>query len=230
MGLCAALAGCKEPPPTPATQAAASQPSAKPETAPTTKADTGISLFDGKTLGKWVDCNFAGGGEIVVEDGNLILRVGERLTGIRWTGEPPPKANYEVSLKAKRVDGSDFFCGLTFPVADAHASLIVGGWGGALVGISSIDGDDAAHNEFKTYGSFEDNTWYAIRVRVTADKILAFIDDKKVIEVPTAGKKFSLRGDIEEATPLGIASFQTTAALRDIRLTKLASDEKAPAR
>ena len=47
-----------------------------------------------------------------------------------------PKINYEVALDAMRVSGSDFFCGLTVPVNDSFCSLIVGGWGGGLGGVS----------------------------------------------------------------------------------------------
>jgi hypothetical protein len=180
-----------------------------------------MNLFDGKSLGRWKDTNYAGSGEARVEEGNIILPVGERLSGVNWVGEELPKVNYELSLQAKRVDGSDFFCGLTFPIGDSFASLIVGGWGGALVGVSCIDDEDAAHNSAKSYHTFEDNKWYTVRVRVTPDKLEAWLDQEKIVDVPTTGKKFSLRGDIEESKPLGIASFQTTAAIRGIHLMKL---------
>lgn len=44
------------------------------------------------------------------------------------------------------MSSSEFFCGLTVPVRTGTecVSLIVGGWGGSLVGISSIDGLDAS--------------------------------------------------------------------------------------
>ena len=104
------------------------------------------SLFDGKTLGKWVSTNFGGEGEVRVEDGAITLDAGASLTGINYTG-PVLKTNYEISLDAQRIQGTDFFCGLTVPVGDSYASLIVGGWGGSLCGISSIDDKDAARND-----------------------------------------------------------------------------------
>ena len=75
-----------------------------------------------------------------------------------------------------RVDGIDFFCGLTFPVADSHASFIVGGWGGTVVGISSIDGMDASENATTKYVKFQLKRWYKIRIRVTPTSIQAWID------------------------------------------------------
>ena len=37
--------------------------------------------------------------------------------------------DYELRLEAKRVEGGDFFCGLTFPVGKEYCTLILGGWG-----------------------------------------------------------------------------------------------------
>ena len=66
-----------------------------------------------------------------------------------------PKMNYVVILEAKRIKGSDFFCGLTFPFNDEFATLIVGGWGGTVVGLSSIGGLDASENETARMKKFE---------------------------------------------------------------------------
>ena len=79
-------------------------------------------------------------------------------TGITHTN-PLPKINYEVTLKAMKIDGSDFFCGLTFPVNDAFCTLIAGGWGGGLVGLSSLDNYDASENETSTFRGFEKKRW-----------------------------------------------------------------------
>ena len=197
----------------------AAPPTTKPSTTkPATRPmDEGVSLFDGKTLGKWKVMDYAGAGEPHVEDGTLILPVGERLTAVVWTGEFP-KVDYEVSFQAQRIDGTDFFVGLTFPIVDSHASLILGGWGGATCGISSIDGEDAVHNDVRSFRTFEKGKWYRVRLRVTAKKLETWVDDDKIIDLDTTGKKLSLRSDIEESKPLGFASFATTSGLKDIRM------------
>ena len=69
-----------------------------------------------------------------------------------------------------KIEGADFMCGLTFPVGDSHASLILGGWGGTVAGISSIDGHDASENETSSFISFPKDRWYTIRMRVTPNK------------------------------------------------------------
>jgi Domain of Unknown Function (DUF1080) len=190
---------------------------------PPTKAAPAVnwqSLFDGKTLGKWQTSDFAGHGAPEVEDGNLLLPFGEALTGVTYTGEVP-KMNYEVELQAKKVDGSDFFCGLTFPVNDSFASLICGGWGGTVVGISSLDEKDANRNETRSSRKFDKDKWYTLRMRILPDRLQAWIDNEKVVDVVTTGRKISTRVEVEASKPLGISSYQTTAALRQIRIRTL---------
>src|SRR6187401_3395711 len=99
------------------------------------------SLFDGKTLAGWKITDFGGEGEVSVEDGQIIMRMGQPLTGITWKdGAGLPKDDFEISLQAMKRKGDDFFCALTFPVRDSHASFVIGGWAGTVVGLSSING------------------------------------------------------------------------------------------
>ncbi len=179
-----------------------------------------IRLFDGRTLAGWKATDFGGQGKVLVRDGRLVLEDGSPLTGITWT-RPFPTSNYEVSLEAMRVDGIDFFCGMTFPVGNEFCSLIVGGWAGTVVGLSSINGDDASENETTDYMRFEKGQWYRIRLRVTDERIEAWIDQEKFVDVPRKDRSFSLRIEVDPSKPFGIASFLTTAALRNMTLERL---------
>lgn len=176
------------------------------------------SLFDGQSLTGWRATDFGGGGRVELQKGLLVFGMGEPFVGVNYTNEIS-KVNYEVALEAMRVAGSDFFCGLTFPVGDSFASLIVGGWGGSVVGISCIDGSDASENETTQFINFDTGRWYRIRLRVSEKKIEAWIEQKKVADVVTAGRKISVRfGDIELSKPFGLASWTTSAAFRGIRI------------
>ena len=84
------------------------------------------SLFDGKNLGQWNITDFGGQGDVYVKDGSIFMEMGNDMTGITWSG-PVVKMNYEITLDAKRVTGSDFFCALTFPVGENPCSLVLGG-------------------------------------------------------------------------------------------------------
>ena len=177
-------------------------------------------LFDGKSLDGWKQSGFGGEGEARVENGTLTIPMAERLSGITYTGEVP-KANYEVEVEARRVAGTDFFVGLTFPVGESHASLILGGWGGSVCGISSLDGDDANHNETRKLMRLKRNQWYTARVRVEPERIRVWLDGKPLIDVDTKGKTVDIRAEVGPSKPFGLATFATTAEVKRIRLRDL---------
>ncbi|MCD6338818.1 MAG: DUF1080 domain-containing protein [Verrucomicrobia bacterium] len=185
------------------------------------------SLFDGKTLKGWKITDFAGHGPVYVKDGKMILEMGAILTGVNGPTNLF-KTNYEIVLDAMRVDGTDFFCGLTFPVGDSCCSLIVGGWGGGVVGISSLDDLDASMNETTTFMNFENDRWHRIRVCVTTERLQAWIGKQKVADVAIKGRRITVRpGEIELSQPFGIATYQTTGAFRNIMWRPLSREEAA---
>ena len=179
------------------------------------------SLFDGKTLGSWQRSKFGGDGAVSVDNGQIILETGKPFTGITWNGPEPPTTNYEIALQAMRVEGRDFFAGITFPVGDSSCSLILGGWGGTVIGLSSVNGEDASQNQTSQSTEFELGRWYSVRIRVTNATIEIWLDDRQIIKQERKGNKISIRVDMEPSLPLGIASYRTKAALRDLRLRKL---------
>ncbi len=178
------------------------------------------TLFDGKTLKGWEAAVFGGDGEVEVKDGCIHMGFGEMLTGVTYKKEFPV-TDYEIRLEAKRVDGIDFFCALTFPVDKSHCSLIVGGWAGAVVGLSCIDDRDASENDTTKYVKFDDRRWYRIRVRVTSDRIQAWIDDDLMADQEIRNRKISIRPEVDLCKPLGIAAWQTRAALRKLEYRRL---------
>jgi hypothetical protein len=186
------------------------------------QATDSTMIFDGKSLTGWEITNFGPQGPVYVSGGEIILGMGEGCTGITWKGNFPP-VNYEVSLDARRVAGNDFFCGMTFPVGKDPCTLIVGGWGGTTVGLSSIDGLDASDNNTRKLMSFEKNRWYHIRLEVTDKSIKAWIDSLNVVDFTIGSWKLSIRPEVELSRPFGIASWNTTAALKNIRVKPLST-------
>jgi len=114
---------------------------------PAKPKDDGKDLFNGKDLSGWTKTEFGGEGEVQVKDAKIIVNQGASLSGVHYTNAIPARKDYQITLEAMKIEGDDFFCGLTFPVNDTQCSLILGGWGGGVVGISSIDGMDASENE-----------------------------------------------------------------------------------
>jgi hypothetical protein len=212
-------AGCSRPLKEPVSAKTTSSATA-PATTTASSAKAG-TLFDGKTLTGWEVTDFAGHGPVTVENGEVRVGLGH-MTGITLTNTNDlPRMNYEVSLEAMRVDGSDFFCALTFPVGKDHCSFIVGGWGGGVVGLSNINSEDASQNETTKYMNFANNKWFRIRVRVVPGKIQAWIDDDAVVDVETAEKTIGLRIETESCIPLGLATWNTAAAWKNIQVKKL---------
>jgi hypothetical protein len=210
-----------EPQPAPV-QVAPAVTAAKTETKTTPVPETGreISLFDGKTLGQWKATDFGGQGEVSVKDGAIHMAMGSYMTGITWTG-PVIRMNYEITLEAMRVEGSDFFCGLTFPVGEKPCTLVLGGWGGSLCGLSSIDHFDASENSTTRMIGFENGKWYRVRLRVVPNRIQAWLNDEDLVDADITDKNIDIRIEVEESKPLGIATWNTAGAVRNIKLKKL---------
>ncbi len=181
-------------------------------------------LFNGKDLEGWKVTNFGGEGDVLVEKGDVVITQGADLSGIH-TEKKLPKSNYEVQFEAMREAGGDFFAGLTFPIQDNFCSLIVGGWGGGVCGISSLDGMDASENETTTYQAFDKGKWYKIRLVVRDNHISAWIDDSQIVNADTTGKKIGVRFEVERSKPFGFSTYSTTARIRNARIRTLPAEK-----
>ncbi len=185
--------------------------------------DTWTTLFDGRQLGRWQVVkkgDFADGGEVGVQKGNLIVGTGKPATGVRLQGDFP-RVNYEIELEGKRVEGGDFFCGLTFPVDKGSLTLILGGWSGWVCGLSCIDGRYAIDNNTACGVEFKNGQWYRVRLRVTASAVQVWVDGKQIIDLKTDGHKLAASEEMQPCLPVGIATWKTTGALRNLRYRPL---------
>ena len=171
----------------------------------------------------WVGVEFGGHGETSLSGGVYRLGMGVELTGIQFGGELPT-IPYILEFEAKKIAGTDFFCGLTFPVrSNAEClTLILGGWGGGTVGLSCIDGKDASENETTVYRNFKNEQWYQIQLLVTNERIQIELNGDKIIDFEIGDHSLGLRyGTIDLCAPLGFATFQTQAEIRKARWRSL---------
>ncbi len=186
---------------------------------PKPAADAWKSIFDGKSMKSWQvvkGIEYEDHGKVEVKDGCLLLGKGNPATGVRWTGKLP-KNNYDITLEGKRTKGSDFFCGMSFPVDKGALTLILGGWGGWVVGLSNVDGERAIDNQTCEAVEFKNDRWYRIRVRVTTAKIEVWLDNAQVIDLDREDHKFNVTFEMEPCLPFGFATWETGSALRKIR-------------
>ena len=181
-----------------------------------------VSLFDGETLTGWKNLNKGGQDPPYVRNGVLVLPMGTygMMTGVYWTGDSLPVVNYAVYYEARRVAGNDIFAGLSFPYYDSSTSLIFGGWGGIVNGLSSINGFDASENETTQFFSFRSNYWYPVRLRVTPDSIRATVGTETIVDLATARKDIHLRSTLSD-TGFTLWTYNSGGEIRNLRIKKI---------
>lgn len=183
------------------------------------------SLLSPEFASAWKAAGMTEEGMVSLKQGEIVLHPGQPMTGARfeaWKSAELPVMRYAIEYEAMRVEGNDFFGTVTFPVNDSHVSLVVGGWGGTLVGISSIDDMDAGENSTRGNAYFKNNEWHQVRVEVRDDGLKAWINQKLFVNVSTKGRQLGLRaGDIERCVPFGFASYATHARIRGVVVRRL---------
>jgi hypothetical protein len=164
-----------------------------------------------------------------VKDGILIVPAGKPMTLARfsqWQARQLPVTHYTLTFQAKRHAGDDFFAAMTFPCGSLQTclTLMLGGWGGDLCGISSLDGKDASENEQRSSQTFRPDHWHDFRLEVRPDTLQVWMDERRIVNASLTGRTLSLRpGDIELCAPFGFASYWTEGHIRQLSLTPLTS-------
>ncbi len=194
---------------------------------PAAGAPPARSLFDGQSLAGWKKCDFYKAGDVKVQDGVIVMSRGTSMSGITTTRQDLPTTDYELSYEAMRLEGRDFFAAATFPVGKSFITLVNGGWGGGVTGLSSLDGMDASENDTTRSVTYQNKTWYRFRVRVTDKMIRCLIDDKEVVAVAHRDRRVSTRIETRRNQPLGFATYESTGAVRQIEIRPLTAAEIA---
>ncbi len=176
-----------------------------------------VGIFDGNTLDGWEQEEFNIRGAVQVKDESLQFKAGTSFSALLWTGKFPTE-DYEFEVSAMRLSGNDIFCGILFPVGTDYVSMVLGGWNNSVVGLSCIDDLFANENETARGMSFDNNRWYHVALRVTEERIVAWIDDKQVIDQERKGHRISPYPGLEMFAPFGIFTYRTGAAMRDLRI------------
>lgn len=186
-------------------------------------------LFDGKTLKNWVDLEDAGAEKPVVEDGAIVLGMGASSTSIKFDEEAAgfklPRENYELEIVSRRDMGTDFFSATTFPVGDACVTLINGGWGGAVLGISNVDDMDASQNSTSSFYNFKNGVWHRFRVQVSKRALRVWVNDEKGIDCVVEGRRLGTRFEVSRCEPLGLTSWVSKGVVKVVRVRALTDDE-----
>lgn len=193
---------------------------------PATSAPSAWHLLEGQAAEQWQPAEIPDEGQVEVKNGELNLHAGLPMTGAKWLGWDAtlPQTNYVIAYEAQREEGEDIFGMVTFPVGShhSHATFVLGGWGGTVTGISSINFKDANENQTRAEQRFENGRWYRVRVEVRPEDLRAWVDDRLVVNATIQGKTISLRpGFIDQCLPFGFATYATTGKVRKVRVQSL---------
>lgn len=164
----------------------------------------------------WRPFQFGGDGIHRVAEQDLVLEPGAPLTGGTFD-VMLPKERYELQFEAQRLSGIDFFCGLTFPTERGELTLVLGGWGGTVCGLSSLDGSDASDNETRTLRHFPNAREVEVRIRVDGDEVGVWLDGAPFLSAHLAGKQVAVRAEVEPCRPFGFCCYLVTAKLSRVR-------------
>ena len=179
-------------------------------------------LFDGKTLNRWriaEGAAFARHGPVRVERGWVMLGGGESATTIVWSGSFP-REDYEVAFETMRATATGDFGTTLFPVGSSHCVLALAAYGGKA-GLSWIDGKSCDDNATTRPITLVNGRWYAARLRVTAAKIEAWIDQQQVVDFAREGHTLTVPPHYTALGAFSLGSLRCTSALRNIRLRRL---------
>lgn len=186
--------------------------------------DTGAEwrvLFDGADLSDWQTGVYGDPPEYELVEGGVVLPQTAWLSGLTYTAELP-RTPYRLEVEATRRYGSDFFLGVTFPVRDAHLTLVLGGWGGGVTGLSCIDGRDASENDTRTTLHFPNGKRQRVVIDVSDERVTASVNGEVAVDRDLLpDEELSLRTEVLASRPLGLAAFATSTTVHAVRVQEL---------
>jgi Domain of Unknown Function (DUF1080) len=182
-------------------------------------------LFDGKSLDGWKKTESFKAGDVKVEEGTILMEAGGPMSGVTSTRTDLPTSNYELTFEAKRLSGDDFFAAATFPVGKSYITLVNGGWGGSVTGLSCLNGADASENETRRFVKYQNDQWYQFRVRVTDEVIRCWVGKEEVVAVNYRDVQVKTRLETRANQPLGFATYRSRGAVRGVEIRALTAEE-----
>ena len=127
---------------------------------------------------------------VIESSGEGVLKQNSTAENV-FTYLPNNYDNYTFSVKARKTSGNEGFL-ILFNAKDKrdYAWWNPGGWGNTQHGIELISGGSKRFLSDRINGKIETGKWYDIRVEVTPEKVLCFLDNKLIHEVSMLEKSY----------------------------------------
>ncbi|MCA9240578.1 MAG: DUF1080 domain-containing protein, partial [Planctomycetales bacterium] len=154
-----------------------------------------------------------GTGDWSVDDGEVVQS--SLITDVHFLFGDPTWQDYEITLQARKVRGSEGFM-IMFRATDDQNFywLNLGGWSNSRHAIEKeFDNRRRAIGPDKD-GSIEEDRWYDIRVRVEGDHFQCWLDGEQVIDMHDERDPLLAGG-------VGLATWGTHSRYRNIKVTSL---------
>jgi hypothetical protein len=195
-----------------------------PQAQQSNKVDEGDLLKNG--LAGWTvytGNEFQKPGKVEFRNDTLSISAGDPYGGVSLASDFM-KDHYEVSLQARRTGGNDIFCGILFPVGKDYCSMVLGGWGNSLSGLSMINGLFASENETAYPESFTNHVWVDVTLRVSPDAIRVFTGTNEIISQEREDRLIEPYPGLEVFEPFGFFTYETDAEIRRVRVRELPAE------
>ena len=157
----------------------------------------------------------------------MTLATGNPMTGVTCERVDLPKTNYTLTFEARRTAGNDFFAAATFPVGSSFVTLVNGGWGGSVTGLSLVNGANASENATNHFVKYQNDIWYTFEIQVTDSAIRCLVDGKEVFVLDHADTQLTTRIETRGNQPLGFASYRSAGEIRNIKVKPMTPAEVA---
>lgn len=123
-------------------------------------------------------------GDWSIDDKGVISQMSDNTGAVCYYASPDMR-NYTLSLKARKLSGSEGFqIGVAADDAFNYYRVNIGGWGNTTAkvqhivnGVSSSSGN-VAEQSYVGNVHINDNEWYDVTVEVTDDEIKAYLNDE----------------------------------------------------
>ncbi|EMI51795.1 DJ-1/PfpI family protein [Rhodopirellula sallentina] len=136
-----------------------------------------------------------------------------------------PKSEYDFRVSFTRNNGAHSIA-LFFATGQGQASFEVDAWGQHLAGIQNINGETIQENDTRVNDvQLENGRRYTAMVEVRSDHIAAYLDGKRLAEMPLTGQRLTVPSiwTIPDTTVLAVGAYASETVFDSIEV-RTASD------
>ena len=162
-------------------------------------------------------------GDVRIDGGRILLEAGDPWTALVCTREEFPES-YELEFEGMTPDKWSGLPAVVFPVGGERGVYVIGACGGGETGLVGFDGLGMVLNGTMQRKFYWPGQWFRVRLRVTSTAIQAWVDKRKMLDLPTVGRAFEVWPSYDYARPLALVTRDINAYARNVRIRPIEPD------